>query len=182
MDHWFDRLAQPHTRRTTLKATLLAGAALVLPLGRVPPAEAFAPEPCFKACLDEVKVTHDSAYQRCNHAGHVGAARGYVSLLSGLGPAAVIGLVTVSRALGCLADADVAAEQAFRECRQPQCGDPGKFPGGNPPGNLPKCTPELEIQCGDICCNATGHPDCCQCPKTGMFMCCASGKNCDCCG
>jgi hypothetical protein len=52
---------------------------------------------------------------------------------------------------------------------------------GHPPGSG-KCTAGAEIQCGDICCNATGHPECCFCTKTGMYTCCASGSNCGCCG
>jgi hypothetical protein len=57
---------------------------------------------------------------------------------------------------------------------------PGGGGGGvnSPPST--KCDPNLEIQCGNICCNATGHPECCFCGKTGMYQCCASGSNCMC--
>ena len=52
MEHWFDRLAQPHTRRTALKTAALGGAALLLPFGRLARAGAFTAEPCYSACLE----------------------------------------------------------------------------------------------------------------------------------
>jgi hypothetical protein len=47
-DHWLDRLSARHTRRQALKAA--AGAALTLPLLRVPAAKADAPYACQKGC------------------------------------------------------------------------------------------------------------------------------------
>jgi hypothetical protein len=58
----------------------------------------------------------------------------------------------------------------------------GAVGGGGGGVPAPKCDPTQEIQCGDICCNATGHPECCVCPKTGKYQCCANGSNCQCCG
>jgi hypothetical protein len=77
----------------------------------------------------------------------------------------------------------VADLQAGREaCRNPQAagGSGGGGAGGGGANN--NCDPTQEIQCGDLCCNATGSPECCLCPKTARYQCCANGSNCTCCG
>ena len=186
MEHWFDLLAQPHTRRTTLKAAALAGAALVLPLRRTSSAWATTREPCYSACLHEGAIEWDNATDACQRAFGSGVGKTYVATLAAFGPGLVLGALYGARAISCKADAEAGYHQAVVECRQPQCGDRAKYPGGNAPGRVPgpppKCVPALEIACGDICCNATGNPECCLCPKTGMYQCCAAGRNCGCCG
>ena len=51
VEHWFDTLSRPRTRRSTLKTAALAGAALILPGIRTPQAWATDSEPCFQPCL-----------------------------------------------------------------------------------------------------------------------------------
>lgn len=179
MEHWFDRLAQPHTRRATIKAGILAGAALVLPVGRL--SSASAAQPCIKACRQEATIQWNLAITACANSAVNGLARSFADVFGG-----VFHGLEHWREASCRADAVVEWKRAVTECLQPECGDRAKYPGGNAPGVVgqppTKCDPTQEIQCGDICCNATGHPECCFCTKTGMFTCCASGSNCTCCG
>lgn len=88
---------------------------------------------------------------------------------------------TVAKLEGCnaawLADRNTADADCYK-ANPPPAGGSGGTSGGT--GSF--CDPTQEIQCGNICCNATGHPECCFCGKTGMYSCCASGSNCTCCG
>src|SRR5450755_3749815 len=65
MEHWFDRLAQPHTRRTALKAGALAGAMLVLPNSRLPQASATTAEPCFQVCAAAAATAYNAQNANC---------------------------------------------------------------------------------------------------------------------
>jgi hypothetical protein len=174
MEHWFDRLAQPHTRRTALKAGALAGAMLVLPNSRLPQASATTSEPCFKPCVAAAGTAFDAQNANCNNLLFGGAGilvtgsfiQQWLSILSGW---------------DCQSRAELTWHHAVDACRGSQCGDPAKYPGGQlPKPPPPKCTPCYDVPCGDNCCSIVA--ECCLCPKTGGYSCCAAGAQCDCCG
>ncbi len=62
-DHWFDRLATPHTRRNGFKLAL-AGALGTLPLVRSATSEAAVPS-CTKPCLYVAQVEKGGNYDKC---------------------------------------------------------------------------------------------------------------------
>lgn len=181
MEHWFDRLSQPHTRRATVKAAALAGAALVLPVGRLPLAWATKAEPCYADCYQAAVTKWKSDNAECARARNQGQVRSnYVSLLLGSDAGSTLRSLTSARAISCDAFANVAWHQAAFNCKQPECGDPGLYPGGNAPGPAPgQCDPTQEIPCGDGCCNNIA--ECCQCGG-GRVQCCATGRCGSCCG
>jgi hypothetical protein len=175
--HWFDRLAQPHTRRTTIKAAALAGAGLLMPLGKAPIARATTTEPCFNACVEENYVVWKMDDDACTANFGGGSRAGYVTLLSAGAPSLVF-LLNASKGLGCYANANAAWHKAALRCHQPDCGDPGLYPGGNAPGHPPPppggCDPGY-LLCGDYCCNLS-YATCVGCK--GQPICCRIGGNC----
>lgn len=181
MEHWFDRLSRPHTRATVLKAALAAGAAAALPALRTPRAWATPTEPCFGPCND------DAAAEWHNTVNDVGPSGCKHNILKGVavtvvGPLGVGGILLtlwgVSDFESCMASAELKWHREVLKCRGSECGDPKKYPGGKAPKPRPKCSPAQEIECGDICCNNIA--ECCSC-KSG-YACCASGRQCGCCG
>jgi hypothetical protein len=180
MDHWFDRLSQPHTRRVTIKAAALAGAATLFPLGRLQVAAANQQEPCYKPCLDIARQQWKDDNKACDKRWRLGQFGAYVSLIGGLGPGALLSLITSGRGLSCTSTSELAWHQAVAECLKPQCGDPGLYPGGNAPVAI--CRDKGYVPCGPDpidCCDST-NAECCQC-KTKL-ICCRLGANCSCCG
>lgn len=180
MDHWFDRLAQPHSRRTMLKAGALAGAALILPAVRIPKAWATAGEPCYQPCAAAASAEFSKTKnQTCKG----GAAPVLVSALVGFGTPTSVLLAYrgLNDFLNCLSNAELNWHQAVESCRGSECGDPAKYPGGQAPRKPPpKCTPGSEVVCGSICCDITAQ--CCPCSTVeGGYICCAGNANCDCC-
>jgi len=186
MEHWFDRLTQPHTRRTTLRAAAIGGAALFLPLGRFSLARAFKAEPCYNFCTDEAHAQWTADVEACGAAFSPNKTPGYVRFVTGLAPGASTVFQSLQRArwIGCLAKADTTWHGTFLGCGSlPDCGDPTKYPGGNPPATLPgkaNCDPTQEVPCGPGCCAAVGA-QCCTCASSGEFKCCAVGKCDSCC-
>jgi hypothetical protein len=180
MEHWFDRLSRPHSRRTMLKAGALAGATLILPAGRIPSAWATAGDPCFKPCTDAAGKDFSSTKN-----GICKAAAGPVLYSFVVGFGSPLSVVLTYRGLndflGCLGNAELDFHRAVAGCRGSECGDPVKYPGGQAPRKPPpKCTPGSEILCGDMCCDIIAQ--CCPCNSVeGGYICCASNANCDCC-
>lgn len=181
MEHWFDRLSQPHTRRATIKAGVLAGAALVLPVGRLSSAAAAAP--CFNACQQESVSQWQTDLDACAQAFDRGQAIAYANLFGGLGPAAVLSGLSSWKAVNCSAKAQTNWHMNSLSCSEPQCGNPQKYPGGNPPGQVPVCTDPGYVPCGPSARDCCGPPDlaeCCSCKKGPV--CCKLSANCSCCG
>jgi hypothetical protein len=182
MDHWFDRLTQPHTRRTALKAGALAGALLVLPARSLPKAWATGTEPCYKPCIDAAaKQWSDTRNGACKAAsGSVFFGALWFAMSGQLGPAVAHAFAGYGTA-GCLADAELAWHRAIEQCRGSECGDPSKYPGGQAPRPpAPKCTAGEEFACGDTCCNVVN--ECCPCAKVPSgYTCCAAGRCASCC-
>jgi hypothetical protein len=178
MEHWFDRLAKAHPRRTTLKAAALAAGALVAPGVRLPRAWATTNEPCFKPCAAAASAAFAKDRNTCDRI--VGA--GYLGFALGPVPGVVMALVGQNNALQCSAASELNWYKATNACRGSECGNPAKYPGGatSPPPPPPSgCVESGGLICGDKCCNATGDPECCRCPKSGEYQCCAHGS-CDC--
>ena len=170
MDHWFDRLAQPHTRRTTLKALALGGAALALPDLRVPQASATTGEPCYNPCVNAAgkawQSELDAVCKPLFRGGILGAVSGsviqtWLSVLSGW---------------HCDSSAELTWHRAIEACRGSECGDPATYPGGQAPKPpAPKCLAGQEVVCGDRCCDVIA--ECCACSsEPSGFCCCAAGK------
>lgn len=182
MDHWFDRLSRPYTRRTMLKAGAVAGAALLLPASRVPKAWATSGEPCFKPCTDA--AAKDFSSTRNGLCKALAGPQLFGSLLLGF-PSPLAGAVLLQGAFkftDCLSNAELGWHKAVEACRGSECGNPGRYPGGQAPRNPPpKCDPVAEIVCGNICCDIVAA-QCCPCSTVdGGYICCASNANCDCC-
>jgi hypothetical protein len=164
-EHWFDRLSRPYSRRRALKVALAGGVALALPNLRLPRASAATRPPCFATCRDLAIEDWRIAGDACNQTGFLKGAMLY--------------LFYRETVLDCYARNQVAFRRDWLACYQPECGDPGKYPGGNKPRTV--CTPNEETQCGDICCNVV--TDCCLNKRTGEYQCCAripGGVACDC--
>ncbi len=176
MEHWFDHLAEPHTRRTSLKAAALAGAALVLPVGRLSSAWAAHPYPCTFSCIEEATAQWRQAGDTCDRATGVRLGGAYIATLAGALPGAVLAVVALGRGLSCLSTAELAYHRDVHLCFDPECSDPAKYPGGNPPAIV--CKDPGYVPCGPSpqdCCNSA-NAECQQCP--GKLVCCRKGSNC----
>jgi hypothetical protein len=169
MAHWFDRLAQPHTRRTTLKAGVIGGAMLVLPLSRSPQAQATATEPCFKPCVAAAATAWTTRLNGCDRQVLISG----VSVGTGQLVGSFLGLLS---GWHCVSGADLSWHEAVEACRGSECGDPAKYPYGQlPRAPGPKCTPGEEVECGDRCCSIVA--ECCPCSADSSgYCCCAAGK------
>jgi hypothetical protein len=175
MEHWFDRLAAPQTRRTTLKAAAVAAAGLVLPLSRVPRARATQSEACAKECVAAAQKSWDTAADACYAGGSRDGYKTFALLVYGQVPAAFIdGYLGAQRKVSCLAEAELKGRREGDRCNGPECGDPSKYPGGNPIGRPPGCD-DGYILCGERCCN-TANAYCQGC--NGVPTCCVAGGNC----
>jgi hypothetical protein len=169
MAHWFDRLAQPHTRRTTLKAGAIAGAMLVLPLSRSPQAQATTTETCFQPCVTAAGTAWKAQVRNCQGQGLVGGG----ALAGGQYVVAFLNLLS---GVHCLSSADLSWHEAVEACRGSECGNPSKYPEGQAPRPpAPKCTPGFDVVCGDRCCSIVA--ECCPCnADPSGYCCCAAGK------
>jgi hypothetical protein len=181
MEHWFDRLTHPHTRRTMVKSSALAGAALLLPGIRPSAVRASTSEPCFKTCRQIAKTDWKANEDACIRDHKLKQGRVYLSLLIGGGPAVLTAFIVANEGLSCLNGSDMAFVSEMQQCRQPQCGDPGKYPGGNAPVAI--CRDPGWVPCGPdpIGCCDSSNAECCQC-SNGDLVCCRLGANCSCCG
>lgn len=166
MEHWFDQLSRPHSRRTVLKTAVGLGVAALLPNVRLPVARAASSEPCFKACNAAARQKWVSEEDHC---GAVVYGKGAASFLFGA-YYSLLGLLAAAEGLDCNSRAELQWHRDSRACEKPECGDPGTYPGGKVKKPPPKCTPGEEFQCNDMCCNLV--TDCCQ-GKSGDFACCA---------
>jgi hypothetical protein len=169
MAHWFDRLAQPHTRRTALKAGAIGGAMLVLPLSRSPKAQATASEPCYRPCVVAASTAFSAQASNCQ----VEA----LTSIAVLGQFQIIpGFLGALASWKCRSSADLTWHEAAEACRGSECGNPAKYPYGQLPRVPgPKCTPGEEVECGDRCCSIVA--ECCPCSANSSgYCCCAAGK------
>jgi hypothetical protein len=170
MEHWFDRLAQPHTRRTALKAAALGATAMVIPNVRLPQARATTGEPCFKPCVDAAGKAFDAQAKVCDRNDSLSVAG---SLLS----TSVVQFWLGNLVLwNCVSSAELSWSRAVDSCRGSECGNRGKYPGGQAPKPPPpECTPGSDVVCGDRCCSVLA--ECCACSANPSgFCCCAAGK------
>jgi hypothetical protein len=170
MEHWFDRLAQPHTRRTALKAGAVAGAMLVLPNSRLPQAIASSNERCFPPCVAAAAKAFNAANASCFNNQRLGAVGALLTVSPGTS------FLTSLVGWNCYSGAELSWHRAVDACKGSQCGDPGKYPGGQlPKPPPPKCTPGSDVVCGDRCCSVAA--ECCACSADPSgYCCCAAGK------
>jgi len=165
MEHWFDRLSQPQTRRTMLKAAAVgAGAALFAPVFRPQLAWATEGDPCFIPCVNAGTVKWNAAKQACGATAQRVAGAGFVFLMTGnVGPAALLGLAANAGLTSCLSSGELTWHRDTLDCRGAECGNGTKYPGGTvppPPNPQVPCTdPAKPIPCGKECCYSVNH--CC---------------------
>lgn len=179
MEHWFDRLAEPHTRRATLKGAAIGGAALLIPYGRATPA--LAVEQCTDPCRANSLIAWDKAYQACDSA--TGQTFRGIKPIFDKGSAAGVAegylrrFLEGQRKARCYASAELEGLRQVEKCQLPQCGDPGRYPGGVPIGKPPAsgCTDPGYYLCGGECCDPA-YSHCGGC--VGAPVCCALGKTC----
>ena len=182
-EHWFDRLAHPHDRRSLLKAAFAAGAAITLPQLRTGISAAAIRDqlPCFKPCLEASYNAWRQERDGCRTKFNVqGGANLFSWYLTQGGAGAVawewayafnnLGLA------GCLSMAELHWRRNTVNCQGSQCGDPVKYPGGAAPGKPQGQCPYVEqVWCGDSCCDiSNGKAECCHC-SSGTDKCAAVG-------
>ena len=180
MGHWFDDLARPRTRRAALKGAGIAGAALLLPIGRLQVAHADVSEPCFKPCADIARARQELADEAC--------AKRYGVAGFGESTPVVGGLFKSLRRsswIECRAQAATTAHASLFRCHNVEdCGDPASYPNGAaptpaPPPGGPECGEGKYAQCGDQPCCDLSIASCVSC--NGRAICCRNGGG-GCCG
>jgi hypothetical protein len=175
MEHWFDGLARPHTRRTGLKAAVAAGASLLLPVGLPSSASAKRKEACYGPCLQLAQAQQEQDDQACAQRFGTASWAESVPVIGG-----TLASLRHERWTGCNALASVRWHEEIIRCRfQPACGDPARYPGGQAPTSVPQppiggCDPG-SVLCGDYCCNLQ-YATCVGC--NGTPICCRIGGNC----
>jgi hypothetical protein len=181
-EHWFDRLAAPHTRRQGLRAAL-AAAALTLPLGRS--AQALADNPqsggdphaCQKGCFYTAHRIFAASSDSCLRNGLFGF---YAGDTAAVFYGQVFGLVgagvNLVGALGCLEGARLHQKARQYDCLQPDC--PGFDPGGEhgPCFNCNSlsntvCCPDPTSVFGYSCCSTNEPQPYCCAPQGGCKIC-----------
>jgi hypothetical protein len=169
LEHWFDRLAAPQTRRQVLKAAL-AGAVLTLPFARSAPARAANPNSngnpyaCGQGCDYASHVQYQRAEGACNTGLSVGIiATDALMVLGFMNPligAAAEGAALINR-VACH-NQNLLVEKAMQyNCLLPDCpGFDPSGPGGPCPPNAKFCCPCLGCLGGytpcAVCCSPTG--------------------------
>jgi hypothetical protein len=196
MSHWFDTLARPHTRRTALKSAGVAGAGLLLGIGRPPAARADSNEPCYLPCLEIALGTRELNQERCDKLYGQTSKAEYLPIVGG-----ILNLIHDWRYASCRADASTRFAAANGRCLyEPECGDPKSYPGGaapipvpvKPPGcgpdsryvvcdpgpvNPPGCGSDGKyVACGDQPCCNLAYATCVSCNKGPV--CCRINGNC----
>jgi hypothetical protein len=182
-EHWFDRLARPHDRRSLLKAALGAGAAITLPQLRtgVSAAAVAGQLPCYKPCLQAAADAWSQERDACRTYDQVGQATNLFTHFLTLGPVGTTAwtwnaVFVGAGFIGCVTTAELHWRRNNMRCQGSECGDPVKYPGGVAPGQ-PKgqCDPTFEVLCGDKCCDiSNGKAECCHCAG-GTDICYAVG-------
>jgi hypothetical protein len=180
-EHWFDRLAAPHTRRQGLKAAF-AGAALTLPLGRAASALADNPQSngdphaCQKGCFYAAHTNYAAAGDRCYRQGNPFpgvAALLYGQLFAGAG---LVGGKFIA-AVACQERNRLVQKAAQYDCVQPNC------PGFDPAAENGPCFNCLSHQ-NTVCCpdptSFFGY-SCCSTNEPQPY-CCRPGGGCRICG
>lgn len=178
-EHWLDRLATPHTRRHSFKATL-AVAALTFPLARAAQARAdnpnsSDPHACQKGCIYASDRTVLAAFAECERKRHFiqrGGAEFFLLGSLGGGLNAIGGAIAL---YGCNDNAILGAKARNWDCLQPGC------PGFEPAGEWGPCRNCASIN-GCQCCpdssSATGYTYC----SSLSNHCCNPGGGCRTCG
>ncbi len=160
-----------------LKAGAVAGAALILPAGRIPMAWALTSDPCFKPCTTAAAKAFASTR---NGTCKLMAAPFFAGLLALGTPESTILLFRGANDFNnCLGNAELDWHRAVEACRGSECGNPATYPGGQAPRKpQPKCPGA--VPCGNDCCDIVAQ--CCPCSTVESgYICCASNANCDCC-
>jgi hypothetical protein len=160
-DHWLDRLATRHTRRTALK-TALAGA-LTLPLLRPFTAKADDPHACQQGCAWTSHQVYDMETSPCfvRANGKFDAAIVLAPLTFGLTFTSIF-TAPAKTFMHCVDTAALNMKQHQAQCLQPNC------PGFNPQGTggpcetcAATCCPYAAVEEGYYCCTVvTGKAPC----------------------
>lgn len=137
MEHWFDALTRPQTRRTAVRSAVVAGAALLLPIGRLPSARAEAAEPCYVPCLQLANAQQEVDDGACSKRFGTRSWAESAPFAGGL-----LTRLRNERWTGCNAVASCQWHEATVRCRfQPDCGDKTRYPGGAAPTPVPQPPP-----------------------------------------
>lgn len=167
-EHWFDRLAAPHTRRQGLKAAL-ATAALTLPFLRSGPARAAnpnarGPHDCQIGCFYASHKQYARQNDTCQSAAAIGGYQGLVTVLFGLIPFgfAQQGAAAIT-AVNCHDQALLRQKAMQYDCLQADC--PGFDPDG-PDGPCEPCALLRATGQNCVCC-----PDPVNSPLVGYLYC-----------
>jgi hypothetical protein len=194
------------SRRTALRGALGAGLLAAGPLALLDPTPAGADANALMQCLQASDAQAFTDFQACvkdplaafaAYKQAIDTAQNKLQTATGKSRKRLLGIIdrstkglgrTVHTLEGCNLQWQADRGYGAEKCKEanpptPPSGGGGAPPSGpvsSPPSTF--CTPQYEIQCGNICCNATGAPECCFCSRTGMYQCCANGSNCTCCG
>jgi hypothetical protein len=167
-EHWLDRLAIRYTRRQALKAGALGGAALTLPLIRVPTARATGTDACYKGCNWTAHHNSSNSYSACV-AGATGSAVVRTAYVLISIPLFVGSFGQQVRETNRCADMSIMQLKAGQyDCLQPTCNgfDPKTHGGPCSSCGGAYCCPNSSVDEGYSCCS-----ECCS--KTGQG--CGSG-------
>jgi len=181
MEHWFDALSRPTTRRTALKGAAVAvlGIGLGLPALRPSTAQAAESEPCFAPCIQASTREWDTAYAGCLQLKRAGTVN-FAAAVLGAAPLVILSFLQNVAAVSCGSSAELDWHRASLACRGSECGNGAKYPGGTvpvPPKPKPKCDPIDEIACGDTCCY-TFNKCCPDASAPGGYACWAADHTC----
>jgi hypothetical protein len=143
--HWFDRLAAPHTRAHALRVALGA-AALTLPLARASAAGAARADDCTWGCAWAARKRADAATSAC-------VFTGFRHVLDALALGGVLAPVAFRAAVACNDRAVLQERADLWNCGQPGCpGFDPKAPGNPCDGCTDNCCPCAAATSGYICC------------------------------
>ncbi len=157
-EHWFDRLATPHTRRHGIKAALAGATALTLPLVRAVPARAADASGCQTGCLWTNGKNFTDAINACQVASSfIGGYVGYAGPGILFAYAAQRKPISEKLTMKCLDVAAIKSRSDAWNCSQPGC------PGFNPSqhnGPCDGCAGAGGTCCPDPSNNDTGYSCC----------------------
>ncbi|MDQ2897678.1 MAG: hypothetical protein M3Y09_18900 [Actinomycetota bacterium] len=177
MAHWFDDLARTYSRRSALRGAGLTAAALLLPIRRLPTAEALESESCFLPCLTRAAA---QAIQATNSCDTRYAVSSWAESVPSVG--AVLKNMRNQNWTRCYATASLDYHEEHNRCTfQPDCGDPSTYHGTTPiqlPPQSPSVCPgpSIYVNCGDQPCCDLAYASCVGCNNGPV--CCRNGGNC----
>ena len=180
-EHWFDRLAAPHTRRQGLKAAVVS-TLLATPFGRV----ALASEPrqsgppaCWKGCTWYANEVHKDTLAGCKETAQYAATWSVTTLMfAGAGPALLQSARLLADYLACSEGSTLGLKRNWYACFQDEsCSGFDPFAPGGPcagchAANGCACCPDPRQEKGYTACTLTSGGT-----ASTNFCGCGSGDN-----